>query len=683
MRSVTLTRPPLAGDLSQRDRFRLMCRLIATIAFLGLLAITARAEVVRFEVLKTESPTFEGREFGAVGPYEKIVARAYLEVDPDNEHNSGIVDLALAPRNAAGRVEFVSEVVILKPVDLAKGNGRIFYEVVNRGRRISPGLMNDAPGSNDPTSAADAGNGYLMREGYTIVWSGWQADVPPGEGRMRLEAPVVEGVTGTNRDEFIFENAYDPVVAHLSYPAAELDPAKATLTVRQNEKDPRASPSDLSFEYLLVHRAGVRAVSPSQILIHRPAGFDAGAIYEFVYPARDPVVMGLAFASTRDVVSFLRRDTAENPLAPGGVPAIRYAYALGISQSGRFLRDSLYQGFNEDEKGRIVFDGIIPHVAGSRKMFTNFRWAQPGRYSRQHETHLTPGDQFPFTYGVLTDPLTGKRDGILARCLEAGNCPKVMHIDTGTEFWQARSSLVVTDTTGADIELPPGVRAYLISSAPHGRALGAVPTETATCEQLSNPIHGGGPMRALLHALDRWVSEGVDPPDSRFPSRAGGTLVAPDPASAEFPAMPQVSYEGVVNGVRVTDYTVVPPKEGDAYPVFVPRVDTDGNDVAGIRVPMLEGPQGTSLGWNLRRKGFAEGELCGLTGSFIPFARTRAERLARGDPRLSIEERYPTREAYVAKVEQAVRRLVKERLLLEEDAKRTLDKARESKVAER
>ncbi len=671
MRSVTL-------------RFRVFRRLKATMAFLGLFAITARAGVVRFEILETESPTFEGREFGAVGPYEKIVARAYLEVDPDDDaHNSGIVDLALAPRNAARRVEAVSDVVILKPVDLAKGNGRLFYEVVNRGDKISPNLMNDAPGGNDPTSAADAGNGYLMREGYTIVWSGWQADVPRGEGRMRLDAPVVEGVTGTNRDEFIFENTYDPVVAHLSYPAAELDPAKATLTVRQNEKDPRVTPSDLSFEYLLVDKAGVRAVSPSQILIHRPAGFDAGAIYELVYPARDPVVMGLAFASTRDVVSFLRRETADNPLAPGGVPAIRYAYALGISQSGRFLRDSLYQGFNEDEEGRIVFDGIISHVAGSRKMFTNKRWAQPGRYSRQHETHLTPGDQFPFTYGVLTDALTGKRDGILARCLDAGNCPKVMHIDTGTEFWQARSSLVVTDTTGADIELPPGVRAYLIASAPHGNAIDAVPTETATCQQMSNPLHGGGPTRALLHALDRWVSEGVEPPDSRFPSRAGGTLVAPDPASVEFPAMPQVSCEGVVNGLRVTDYTAVPPKEGAAYPVFVPRVDADGNDLAGIRMPIVEVPQGTYLGWNLRRKGFAEGELCTITGSFIPFARTRAERQASGDPRLSIEERYPTREAYVGKVEQAVRRLVAERLLLEEDAKRTLARAKESKVAER
>ncbi|MFB3051797.1 MAG: alpha/beta hydrolase domain-containing protein, partial [Acidimicrobiia bacterium] len=450
---------------------------ILIVVFFLMFSTDAEAEVVRFEVLEVESPTFEGREFGSVGPYEKIVARAFLEVDPTDPHNAGIVDLKQAPRNAAKRVEFVADVVILKPIDLAKGNGRIFYEVVNRGRKRSLGLINDAPWSNDPTTAADAGNGYLMREGYTVVWSGWQGDVPPAEGLMRLEVPVLRGMTGTNQDEFILSDVYTPF-GSLSYPASDLDPAKATLTVRQNERDPRVTPSDRAFEYVVAAPAGAGATSPDQILIHRPAGFDRGAIYEFTYPARDPVVMGLAFASTRDVVSFLRREKSDsagnpNPLAPNGSPAIRYAYAFGRSQSGRFLRDFLYQGFNEDEKGQRVFEGILPHVAGSRKMFTNYRWAQPGRYSRQHETHLTAGDQFPFTYGVLTDPLTGKRDGILARCLEAKNCPKVMHTDTSTEFWQARSSLVVTDTTGADIELPANVRAYLIASAPHGNSIDA------------------------------------------------------------------------------------------------------------------------------------------------------------------------------------------------------------------
>jgi len=665
-------------------RLRFLSSIFILVLFL-LFSTDAEAEVVRFEVLEVESPTFEGREFGSVGPYEKIVARAFLEVDPTDPHNAGIVDLKLAPRNATERVEFVADVVILKPIDLAQGNGRIFYEVVNRGRKISLNLINDAPRGTDPTAAADAGNGHLMREGYTLVWSGWQGDVPPGEGRMRLEVPVLRGVTGTNQDEFIFEHDYNPFIANLSYPAADLDPTKATLTVRQNERDPRVTPSDLSFEYFVVARARVIATSPDQILIHRPAGFDRGAIYEFTYPARDPVVMGLAFASTRDVVSFLRREISDsegnnNPLAPNGSPAIRNAYALGISQSGRFLRDFLYQGFNEDEKGQRVFEGIIPHVAGSRKTFTNYRWAQPGRFSQQHETHLTPGDQFPFSYGVLTDPLTGKRDGILARCLEAQNCPKVMHTDTSSEFWQARSSLVVTDTTGADIELPVNVRAYLIASTPHFSSIDAVPGPTAYCQQLSNPLHVGESMRALLHALDRWVSEGVEPPHSRFPSRAEGTLVTPDPAGMSFPSIPKFTYNGRVNRIRVTDYSAQPPREGKAYPVFVPKVDVDGNDLAGIRMPAVEVPRATYLGWNHRRKGFAEGELCLNTGSSIPFAETGAEREASGDPRLSIEERYPTHEAYVDEVKEAVNRLLEDRLLLEEDAKRIVERAKQSPI---
>ncbi len=666
-------------------RLRFLSSILILVLFL-LFSTHTEAEVVRFEVLKVESPTFEGREFGSVGQYEKIVARAFLEVDPTDQHNAGIVDLKLAPRTAAERVEFVADVVILKPIDLVKGNGRIFYEVVNRGRKRSLGLINDAAWSNDPTTAAHAGNGYLMREGYTVVWSGWQGDVPPGEGRMRLEVSVLRGITGTNQDEFIFGHDYNPFVANLSYPAADLDPAKATLTVRQNERDPRVTPSDLSFEYFVVARAGVTATSPHQIVIHRPAGFDSGAIYEFTYPGRDPVVMGLAFASTRDVVSFLRREKSDpagnpNPLAPNGRPAIRYAYAFGRSQSGRFLRDFLYQGFNEDDKGQMVFEGIMPHVAGSRKMFTNYRWAQPGRYSRQHETHLTPGDQFPFTYGVLTDPLTGKRDGILARCLEAQNCPKVMHTDTSTEFWQARSSLVVTDTIGADVELPANVRAYLIASAPHGNSIDAVPGPTAYCQQFSNPLHVGASMRALLQALDRWVSEGVEPPHSRFPSRAEGTLVTPDPVGISFPSIPKFTYNGRVNGLRVTDYSAQPPREGKAYPVFVPKVDVDGNDVAGIRMAAVEVPRATYLGWNHRRQGFAEGELCSLTGSYIPFAETRDERKASGDPSLSIEERYPTHETYVDKVTEATNRLLENRLLLEEDAKRIVEQAKKSPIS--
>lgn len=667
-----------------------ICRLVCVVGIVGLALVAlsgadATAEVVRFEILEVQSPTFDGRAFGHVGQYEKIIARAFLAVDPDHPRNAGIVDLNLAPRNDAGRVQFVADVMILKPIDLDLGNRRILYGVVNRGRNLTVGLLNDAPRSNNPTTAADAGNGYMMREGYTLVWSGWQGDLAPGDGRLRLEVPIVSDVTGPNTDEFIFDHTDSPVVVPLSYPVANLDPDRATLTIRQHEHDRPVMPPGLSFEYSQPAAGGTPTPRVRHIVLHRPTGYDAGAIYEFTYPARDPAVMGLAFASTRDVVSFLRREVSDaggqpNPLAPRGAPSVRYAYSLGVSQSGRFLRDFLYQGFNQDEQGRMVFEGIMPHVAGSRKTFTNARWAQPGRYSRQHETHLTPGDQFPFSYGVLTDGLTGKRDGIFARCLADGGCPKVIHTDTSTELWQARSSLVVTDTAGADIDLPPNVRAYLFGSAPHSGAIDGVPQPTPTCQHLRNPLHAGAPMRALLHALNRWQSDGVAPPASRYPSRRAGTLVSADPASLDFPLIPTVAYRGRVNELRVTNYTERPPTVGMPYPVYVAKIDADGNDVAGIRLPAVQVPRGTYLGWNQRRSGHAKGALCSTTGSYIPFAETRSDRLATGDPRLSVEERYPTPHLYAQELHRAVDQLVTDRLLLAEDSERMVAPLRANRL---
>ena len=505
----------------------------------GILTTAASAEVVRFEVVKVEAPTFGGRVFGGVGQYEKVIGRVTMAVDPADAHNTGIVDIALAPRNADGRVESATDVIILRPVDLSKANKRIFYTVVNRGNANSLPLFLDTPGDaqNNPTTAKDAGNGYLMDQGYILVWAGWQGDVAPGNNRVTLDVPVLEGITGTTRQEFIFENMTNPAEATLAYPAADVDPKTATLTVRQRPGDPRQTPAGLSFTYK----------SPTVIIVNRPQGFDAGAIYELTYQARDPVVMGLGFAAPRDIVSFLRREKADragnpNPLAPDGVPMIERAYAFGRSQTGRFLRDFLYQGFNEDERGRIVFDGLMPHIGGSRKMFTNDRWAIPGNFSQQHENHLTPGDQFPFTYGVLTDSLTGRTDGILSKCLAAGNCPKVIQTDTATEYWNARASLVVTDTQGNDLELPSNVRVFFFASTPHGSSNTATgsPQALATCQFPSNPLHVGGEMRALLHALDRWVTDGVEPPPSRHPRRTDGNLVASDPAATGFPSIPGV-----------------------------------------------------------------------------------------------------------------------------------------------
>ena len=674
----------LVVERQNEATMKTLLRHTPLICVLLLPAASAIAELVNFEIIKTESPYFDGRSFGDVGQYEMITARATIAVDPGHRLNAGIVDIDLASTNSDGRVEATADVAILRPVDLSKGSGRLFYEVLNRGDKISFILMNDAPWVRY-YHGLDAGNGHLMNEGYTVVWSGWQGDMLPGENRMRLQAPVAEGVTGINRDEFIFYHNYNPFVATLSYPAASLDKNKATLTVRARETDPRITPDDLHWEFFDAPRAGIAPYTDQQIVIHRPKSFDAAAIYEFIYEARDPIIMGLAFASVRDLISFLRNNTEDadgntNPLLVDGAPAIDYAYGHGISQSGRFVRDFLYQGFNEDEQGRIVFEGLMPDVAGSRKTWTNYRFAQPGMYSQEHESHLQPGDQFPFTYGVITDELTRKTDGILKRCLETNTCPKVMHTDTSSEFWQARASLIMTDTNGNDIDLPGNVRAYLMASTPHSEGFGESPYQTSYCQNLANPLQNGGPMRALLHALHEWVSEGTEPPNSEWPSRRDGTLVSREQLGDRFPNIPGAIFPDVLNGLRVTDYSTQPPQEGVEYPVFVPTLDTDGNEIAGIRLPHLSIPVATYTGWNLAKAGYAEGALCSVIGSTLQFAPTRADRLTNGDPRLSIEERYENKKAYVHAIEQAARKLVAKRLLLEEDVAVYIEIARQREL---
>jgi hypothetical protein len=644
----------------------------------------SQAEVLQFDVLSVESPAFEGQVFGNTGQYQKITAKATIAVDPHHKLNQGIADIGISPVNDSGLVEAVADVVILRPIELSKGNGRIFYEVLNRGDKISFIMMNDAPW-NGYYKDLNPANGHLMNEGYTIVWSGWQADLPSGKNRMTLDAPILNDIVGISRDEIIFNHDYNPFVATLSYPASSLDTNKATLTVRARQTDPRTSPEDLKFEFFATPRAGIEPYTNKQIVIHRPDGFDASAIYELIYEARDPIVMGLAFASVRDIISFLRYETEDNagndnPLLLNGKPATLFTYGLGISQSGRFVRDYLYQGFNEDEKSRIVFDGLIPDVAGSRKTWVNFRFAQPGQYSQEHEAHLQPGDQFPFTYGVITDHLTGKTDGILKRCLKSNTCPKIFHTDTATEFWQARSSLVVTDTTGKDIKLPDNVRAYLMASTPHSEGFGEEPHQLEYCQNLANPLQNGGPMRALLHALDLWVSEETEPPDSEFPSHKDGTLVSLDQNIVGFPSIPGVSFPDVINGLRVTDYSTNPPTEGKSYPVFIPKVDEDGNDIAGIRLPDVNVPIATYMGWNLGSEGFAKGSLCSVIGSTIPFSITKLERQKSGDPRLSIKERYVNHDAYVNHIKEASKRLLKKRLLLKDDVDFYVELARKRDI---
>jgi hypothetical protein len=393
--------------------------------------------------------------------------------------------------------------------------------------------------------------------------------------------------------------------------------------------------------------------------------------------------MGLGFAAVRGAISFLRYETAdaldnESPLAFEGGPST--AISIGVSQSGRFLRDLLYQGFNEDVRGRVVFDGMHANIAGSRKTFTNYQFSQPGRWQKQHEDHFFPGDQFPFTYTTLHDPISGRTDGLLEECSRSNTCPKIIQSDGEAEIWQARASLLVTDPVGQHIELPENVRVYLISGTRHGggRGVHAVASRAGICQNLNNPLAMREIRSAMSVALYRWVADGTAPPPSRFPTVANGGLVSAQ--SIDFPRISGVTYSGSYNPLRLSDHDSFPPKQGAAYTVLVGRVDADGNMTDGVRHPDLVVPIGTHTGWNLRRKGFAEGAQCAGAGSFIPFRVDRAARETVGDPRLSLEERYSSHDAYVSAVAHAADELVRDRLLLEADAEAIVRLARGSSV---
>ena len=633
---------------------------VAVVAGVVGLAQPLAAKVLKFEVVRIESPAFEGRSFGAVGTYDRIIARLTIGVAPSDPHNTVIVDIDRAPRNAQGLVEATTDVEILRPTVAANGNRGLIYDVVNRGSKRLFGYFNDAPGNEDLAKAADAGSGFLMSRGYSVVWTGWQGDLGTGGGRLTMSVPTVPQISGPAREEFIFDHAEDPASARLSYSAADLDPAHAKLSVRQREGDPRATPAGLSFKF----------DGPNKVSITRPAGFDGGAIYELVYEAKDPRVMGLGFAATRDLISFLRHEAADASGTPNVLAGrIDRAIGFGQSQSGRYLHDFLYFGFNSDEAGRTVFEGLMPHLAGGKKTFTNFRFSQPGRSAYQHADTLYPGAEFPFTYPVTTDTLTGKTDGMLARCLAAGTCPKIIKTDTELEFYQGRAGLVPVDTKGNALTMPDNVRLFLISNLQHAAAFGAKSAPTRTCTYPSNPLYAGPPLRALLVALDAWITKGTLPPASRYPSRADGTLVEPTAAAVGFPNIPGVVYPSRINQAAVVDDKVMPPVRGAAYPAFVPKTDADGRDLAGLHLPTLTAPVATHTGWNLRKAGFGEGELCDNTGSMLPFAKTREERLATNDPRPSLAERYPQTGERATLIERAAKQLVQDRLLLDDDVK--------------
>ena len=636
------------------------------------------AEVTRIQIL-SQGPYAGGKAFGAAGPYVRIAGRFFGELDATSPANRNIADIRIAPRNTRGKVEYAGDFEILRPADPFKGNGTLLYDVNSRGDKMILQQLNDAPPGNALTAPESAGDGFLMRQGFTLAWSGWIAGLGRVAGMaqpLRLEVPRVLGLEQPVWDEFLFDAA-GQTEAQLSFPASSLVKSMARLTVRgKNEDAPVAIPA-----------AGWDFLDDSAIRLAPPGTpFRAGALYQFSYRARNPPVAGIGYAATRDFVAFLRyqqQDSAgtANPLGPGGRHNISVALAHGSSQGGGFLRGMLYRGFNETEDLRAVFDGINPHNASAR-LYLNFRFAQPNRAHGMGYGFLGyPDAAFPYAYEKLRDPKSRGEDGLLERCRARDNCPKVMQTVSSAEYWQGAHSLNTTDGD-KDIALPENVRIYHFAGTQHAIAPGM---PKGACAAPANVAVDARPaLRALLLALDRWVKGGAPPPASAYPRIADGTLVSaaalkwPRPQGFAAPRAPnplaQFDYgariaEGIID-------TVPPTLHQFRYPVLVPAIDADGNERAGLRLPEQAVPAATTTGWSLRSAAAgAEGELCMLDGMALPFARNAAEREAAKDPRPSLAERYQDKSTYVSRLRAAAQDLVRRGFYLEEDVEKTAARA--------
>ena len=644
----------------------------------------AAAEVVRIDV-RARADVAAGKSFGAAGPYEKLAGRIYFEVDPSNDANRIITDIDKAPRNARGRVEFSADFFLMKPTHMAAGNGTLLYEVSNRGGKGMLGFYNHASGSLNPTSDAEMGDGFLMRQGFTLLWVGWQFDPPAREGLVRVYPPVAtdngKPIVGIVRSEVIVARvAFDASLAdrdHVAYPVADPDDPANTLSVRDTIEGPRRFIPKTEWTFA---RLSNGAPVPDRGRVHLAAGFQPGKIYEVVYKSQNPPVVGAGPAAVRDAISHLKYASADALSIPAG--SIQRAIAFGVSQSGRFLRTYLYYGFNEDEHRRKVFDGVMAHVAGGGRGSFNLRFAQPSRDGHPFLNKFYPTDIFPFTDTVQTDPQTGEKDGLLLR-VKPEFTPKIFYTNSSYEYFGRAASLIHTALDGrTDAPLADNTRIYMFAGGQHGPA--AFPPRRSIGQQLNNPNDYRWSMRALLLAMHRWIADGAAPPPSRYPRIDASTLVPLE--SLAFPTLPGVrkptephkAYR-VFYGLDFASKGIIsvdPPEANGSYPILVPQVDADGNELAGVKMPEVAVPLATYTGWNLfNAESGPPTLLSSMQGSYIPLPKTRIDRERAKDPRPSIEERYPSREQYLARVSAAARELVQQGYLLEDDIVKVVELA--------
>lgn len=667
---------------------RFACALTAI--FLLLSALAADAHVTRVEVI-SRTDVQDGKSFGLAGPYEKIVGRVYFSVDPANVHNRQIVDLDKADRNSQGQVEFSADLYILRPKEISKGNGAVLFEVSNRGGRGIDRLVNGA------TTGEPEGDGFLMRHGYTIAWVGWEFDVADLNAtgqNLKLYAPLAHDpggkeIRGLLRSDFTSAKVVDDMpLGHFllgpsggrSYPVDDPASPKNILTVRDIPEGQRQAIPRTQWSF--AHTVDGKLVADPHFL-HLDGGFQPGKIYEVVYEAKNPVVVGLGLASVRDFLSYLKYD-------PQSTAPVKHVYAVGISQSGRFLRHFLYQDFNADEQGRPVMDGVIAHVAGAGRGSFNHRFAQPSRDAQPLSSIFFPTDLFPYTDLPETDPETGETAGLLDAVYRAHDAPKIFFTSTSYEYWGRAASLIHTSPDGAaDAKISDNVRIYLLSGLQHFSA--AFPPQKfspnnpdATAQQRYNPNPVQYFWRALITDMDEWVKDSTEPPASTYPKIADGTLV---PLSKwNFPKVPGVNLPHEADLAWRLDFgsqwkqgivTIEPPRVGHAFPVLVPQSDANGNDEGGVSLPELQVPLASYTGWNRRDPSIGLSDLrLSFYGSFIPFAKTRADREKSGDPRSSVAERYASRDEYLGKFAEAELKLVEQRFLLKEDVPALLERGK-------
>ena len=637
-------------------------RVVLVLLLLAVVTAPAAGEVVGIEIASRE-PFGDGVE-GRVGPYERIRGRVIYALDPEHPANQRIVDLDRATADDENHVVFYADFEIIAPVDLTLAQPTVLYNINNRGRRTW---------GSEP---------FLLRRGYVTVSSGWIAQTPLRSPLLRLEAPIAfdedfAPISGWVTMELSTDRPADELSVGAGQLAheplfAEIETARLTRRLREADPPKTVPRGTWRLESRPAQTEGSGLVEATVTL---DGGFEPGVIYELSYVASGSVVQGTGFAAIRDLVSFLKHDRSEkNPLRlPNGRPVAERFIGEGRSQSGRALRMFLYDGFNADEAGRQVFDGAIPQISGGGRGFFNHRFASPTQTSTQHGGHLYPVDMFPFTYGDETDPYTDRTDGILRRARMSGTVPKVMHLDTTSEYWHRSGSLVVMDPRGErDVVLPDEVRVYVFGGSQHGPA--REPSERG--QQQPNPNNWRPLSEALFVALDRWITDDVEPPPSVYPRIADGSLVDWRAADAEWTVLPGVAYPTVIQQPEHLDYGPMfetdrridhhPPKRaGHQYGIRVPALDADNNERNTVRMPAVEVPVATYTGWNLRNPAIgAPTELLSLSGGYIPFAKTAAERKASGDPRRSVAERYRDFDDYLARHFDVAKQLVEQRFLL-------------------